>query len=179
MNGKSPGEISQSASSWPASGVLRRWVLFYVVGAMGMIVQLSVLGILVRGLGVHYLVGTGLAVWVAILHNFLWHEKWTWAERTCADRSHRWRRLARFHASSGIVSLTGNLFLMQLFVGLCEIGHVPACVLSIAGCSILNFYASDRLVFSAAPDLSNALGLCRLGLVVSPGERTIHERTPS
>lgn len=175
MSGNSPGRVSQSAGSWPASGAVRRWVLFYAVGAMGMVVQLSVLGILTRGLGLHFLVGTGLAVWVAILHNFLWHENWTWAERTCAGRSHRWRRLARFHLSSGIVSLTGNLFLMQLFVSYCEMGQMPACLLSIAGCSILNFYASDRLVFSVAPDWSNALGL----LDVSSGERTIHERTPS
>ena len=179
MNGKSPGKIPQSASSWPASGVLRRWVLFYAVGAMGMIVQLSVLGILVLGLGVHYLFGTGLAVWVAILHNFLWHEKWTWAERTRSDRSRRWRRLAGFHLSSGVVSLTGNLFFMQLFVGYWGVGHLPACLLSIAACSILNFYASDRLVFSFAPDLSNAAALSRLELVVTSGNRTIRERTPS
>ena len=171
--------VSGAAGRPVVSAVLRRWVLFYSVGFLGMLVQLSTLGILTRGLGLHYLLGTGLAVWVAILHNFLWHEKRTWADRARLDRSGRWRRLVHFHLSSGALSLTGNLFLMQLFVGYWDMGHAPACLFSIATCSILNFYASDRLVFSVAPGSSNAVGLSRLGLPVSSGNRTIHERTPS
>ena len=179
MNGMALKEAPPAHGLPSATGVLRRCVIFYAVGSLGMVVQLSVLGILTRGLGLHYLVGTGLAVWIAILHNFLWHEKWTWAERTRLDRSRRWRRLAGFHLSSGVVSLTGNLFFMQLFVGYWGVGHLPACLLSIAACSILNFYASDRLVFSVAPDLSNTAALSRLELAVTSGNRTIRERTPS
>ena len=148
MNVKAPTGVSRAAGPPVVSAVLRRWLLFYSVGFLGMVVQLSTLGILTRGFGLHYLLGTGLAVWMAILHNFLWHEKRTWADRARLDRSGRWRRLVHFHLSSGALSLTGNLFLMQLFVGYWELGHAPACLFSIATCSILNFYASDRLVFS-------------------------------
>ncbi len=32
-------------------------------------------------LGPHYLVATALAVEMAVLHNFFWHRRWTWADR--------------------------------------------------------------------------------------------------
>lgn len=60
---------------------LRRWLAFNVVGSMGVVVQLLVLLTLTEVTGLDYLVATGLAVECAILHNFVWHERWTWRDR--------------------------------------------------------------------------------------------------
>ena len=54
-----------------------RWLKFNAVGALGMAVQLGSLGFFVRVLGLHYLLATALAVEVAVLHNFIWHRRWT------------------------------------------------------------------------------------------------------
>ena len=139
------------AQAWKASVLLRRWIAFNAVGALGIVVQLSTLGALTWGLGLHYLLGTGLAVEAAVLHNFIWHESWTWAERVRTDKAGRWRRLVRFNLTTGALSIGGNLILMKLFVDNLALNYVLANALSIAVCSILNFFACDRLVFQGVP----------------------------
>lgn len=129
------------------AGLAHHFVKFNVVGAIGIGVQLLALWILKGWLGWHYLVATGLAVEAAIVHNFIWHETWTWADRTRGRRSGVTRRLIRFNSTTGLVSLLGNLVLMQLLVGLAGLPYFLANILSIAACSILTFLLSDRFVF--------------------------------
>jgi putative flippase GtrA len=122
-----------------------RFLKFNGVGLIGFALQLGVLAVLLR-LGVHYLAATALAVELAVLHNFTWHERWTWRDRA-ADPQGRVGRLWRFHASNGLISLAGNLILMQLLVGLLSLPAVPANLLSVLLCALVNFTASDRFVF--------------------------------
>ena len=70
---------------------MRFW-RFNAVGVLGFAVQLAVLALLVHG-GVHYLAATAIAVEAAILHNFLWHERWTWADRPGRGRARAGRLL--------------------------------------------------------------------------------------
>ncbi len=67
--------------------------------------QLAALSLLTYAFRVPYLFATALAVEIALLHNFVWHECWTW--RGLAIES-RWRRLARFHVGNGFVSIGAN-----------------------------------------------------------------------
>jgi putative flippase GtrA len=112
---------------------------------MGMGLQLSVLGSLTGLAGLHYLTATALAVEAAIVHNFLWHERWTWGDR--GRNGERLRRLARFNGATGLVSILGNLLFMRLFVGELAMHPLAANLASIACCALLNFLVSDRLVF--------------------------------
>jgi putative flippase GtrA len=59
----------------------------------------------------------------------------------------RAHRLCRFHATNGLVSLSGNLILMRLMVGLVGMPPLPANLLAVLACALINFTASDRLVF--------------------------------
>jgi putative flippase GtrA len=43
--------------------------------------QLLILIVLKTGLGLDYLVATALAVEAAVVHNFLWHQRFTWIDR--------------------------------------------------------------------------------------------------
>jgi putative flippase GtrA len=124
---------------------MARFLRFNGVGVLGFAVQLGVLALLLRG-GVHYLAATVVAVELAVLHNFAWHERWTWRDRP-ADASTRTGRLWRFHAANGLISLAGNLVLMRLLVGLLGMPPVPANLLSVLLCALVNFTASDRFVF--------------------------------
>jgi len=65
--------------AWRSSAL--RWLKFNLVGGMGMVVQLFVLVLRKAGLHVDYLIATALAVETAVVHNFLWHERVTWADR--------------------------------------------------------------------------------------------------
>jgi putative flippase GtrA len=128
-----------------------RWLKFNAVGAMGVVVQLAALAVLVRVLRLPVVIGTGLAVETAIVHNFLWHRGWTWADRKRSGRS-RWviealGLLLRFNVSTGMVSLAGNMFLMHLLVTTTSLGLLRSNLLTIAACSLVNFVVSDRFVF--------------------------------
>ncbi len=133
-------------------GLVGRWVKFNAVGAMGIVVQLAALAALAGGLGVQYLVATGLAVETAVLHNYVWHERWTWADRTRGGRQlgKLLGRLIRFHLSNGLVSILGNLVFMRVLVGQFQMHYLAANVVSIAACSLANFLLSHLFVFRAA-----------------------------
>ncbi len=132
----------------------RRWLKFNLVGAIGIVVQLAVLGILTGVLKLDYLPATALAVEAAVLHNFIWHERFTWADRASVTRRQWLMRLLRFNLSTGAVSIVGNLLLMRLLVGLAHLPALLANLLSIAGCSLANFLASEYIVFRARSPLS-------------------------
>lgn len=128
-------------------GPTLRWLKFNAVGAIGIFVQLGILSILRSGMQVNYLAATALSVEAAILHNFLWHEKFTWGDRTRADERRSLARLLKFNLTSGIFSIAGNLALMALFVGGLHLNYFIANLLTIATCSAGNFVVSDRMVF--------------------------------
>ncbi len=132
---------------------LYRWLAFNSVGALGIVVQMSALFVLVSVVGMNYLLATAIAVEAAVLHNFFWHENWTWADRATTCRDRWFRRLVYFHFANGMLSLFGNLLLMRVFVGVLAINYVLANVFAIALCAIMNFVAGDRFVFRAAGKL--------------------------
>ena len=112
---------------------------------MGTGLQLTVLALLTGLAGLHYLTATALAVEAAIVHNFLWHERWTWGDR--GRHGERLRRLLRFNGATGLVSIVGNLLLMRFFVGELSMHPLAGSLASIACCASLNFLLSDRVVF--------------------------------
>jgi putative flippase GtrA len=130
------------------SGTFRVWMKFNTVGLLGMGFQLLTLGFLKGGLGLNYLAATLIAVESAVLHNFIWHERWTWLERTKRNASGVLGRLFRFHMANGLISVAGNLSLMWLLVSRLHLHYLIANITAIGVCAILNFLASDRLVFS-------------------------------
>jgi putative flippase GtrA len=113
---------------------------------MGMTLQLSLLGALTGLLNVHYLAATALAVESAVLHNFLWHDRWTWRDREGAGQ--RLVRLLKFQGTTGLVSIVGNLAFMELFVGGLSLHPIAGNLASIACCAALNFLLNDRVVFA-------------------------------
>jgi len=124
--------------------VIARMAKFSLVGALGIAVQLAALWLMTR-LTFHYLLATAFAVESAVLHNFLWHQRFTWSDRSPNGQTKV--RLLRFHLSNGAVSFLGNLLLMRLFVGLFGLPVIPANLLAIGSCALINFLLSDRWVF--------------------------------
>jgi len=139
-----------------------RWFKFNVVGGIGIAVQLLMLAVLKTGLGLNYLFATGLAVEVAVVHNFLWHEGFTWKDRR-SKSSHDESRLARFvkfSLTTGVFSIAGNLVFMRLLAGVGKLNYLVANGITIAACSVGNFLVSDGFVFAEARQTINP---CELG----------------
>ncbi|MGA7632177.1 MAG: GtrA family protein [Terriglobales bacterium] len=126
-----------------------RWIKFNAVGAIGIVVQLAALAILRSWLKLNYLLATAIAVEIAVLHNFVWHERFTWADRPPSRLAHSLIRLAKFNATNGAVSIVGNLLLMRLLVGQFRFNYVLSNCAAIAICSLLNFLLGDRFVFES------------------------------
>ena len=125
-----------------------RWIKFNAVGAAGFALQMSVLFVLThnpRPLG--YLPATAIAVELAVLNNFVWHQRWTWKDRPSLSKAETLRRLAKFHVTNGALSIAGNLLLMMIFVGVLRLPVVISNVASVAVCSIFNFILADRIAF--------------------------------
>jgi len=135
--------IVQSPPKTSPSGLIR-WLKFNAVGAIGIAIQLGVLTLLKSGLGLNYLLATGLAVEAAVLHNFIWHERFTWADRRARTSL---SRLAKFNLTTGGLSILGNMIAMKLLVEIAGVEYLLANLLSIATCSILNFFVADRTIF--------------------------------
>lgn len=124
--------------------MIARWLKFNVVSAFGIAVQFTTLGVLTTVLHFHYIFATALAVEAAVIHNFLWHERYTWADRQTRAVM---MRFITFNATNGALSIVGNLVMMKLLVEGAHLPYLPANGMAIAACSIANFFLSDRLVF--------------------------------
>lgn len=128
------------------------FIRFNVVGILGFALQTGALFVLTHGphpLG--YLLATAAAVELAVLNNFVWHQRWTWKDRPPATRGETLRRLVKFNITNGAVSLTGNLIFMSLLVGRLGLPIAGANVLSVVACSICNFFLADRVAFYVEP----------------------------
>jgi putative flippase GtrA len=123
-----------------------RLVRFGGVGLGGVAVQLAAIALLVDGLEIHYAWATPVAVAAALVHNFLWHRRWTWRDRNISRSTVA--NFGAFVAANGVVSLAGNAVAMVLLVGHFGLPAVPANVAAIIACSLLNFTLADRVVFA-------------------------------
>ncbi len=126
-----------------------RWLKFNLVGAIGFGVQFAALALFLYGFRLNYLLATSLAVETAVLHNFVWHEFYTWRDRT--HLAHRgWAcRLIRFNLTNGVLSIVGNVVIMGVLVGRLHLHPLVSNLLAIAACSLVNFAASHWLVFKS------------------------------
>lgn len=127
-----------------------RWLKFNLVGGVGVLLQLALLALLTSMLRLHYMVATALAVELTVLHNFAWHERFTWRDRACSAGIGV--RLLRFHLGNGLVSIAGNMLLMRLLVGEAHVPVLASNGIAIAVCSIINFFLADRWVFGVGPE---------------------------
>ena len=151
-----------------------RWCKFNFVGGIGIGVQFAALFLVKSVLHFNYLAATAIAVEAAVVHNFVWHEQFTWVDRTRSDgwrsafsaaikpffsfralapgapRSRyfqSFRRLLRFNLTNGAVSILGNLALMKVMVGQGHMNYLLANAIAITLCSLANFLVSETWVF--------------------------------
>lgn len=130
----------------------RRFGRFSAVGILGAGLQLLLQSLLTRGLDFPSVTATPVAVEIAILHNFLWHELFTWSARGARSSGQIAGRLWRFHAANGLISLGGNTILMYSLVERLKAPAMPAAIGAILLCSVANFLVADRWVFAPGAD---------------------------
>ena len=134
-----------------AQGLLRLF-RYSLVGGVGLVVKFCVLTWLVKSGAVGYLVATACAVEAAILHNFVWHLRWTWSDRSqgISWQQALWR-LAKFHLANGAVAMAVNLAAMRLLVEDFHLHYLPANVIATILAGLAGFAISNFLVFVSNP----------------------------
>lgn len=143
-------------------GLAQRSLKFYFVGGVGIAVQMVALAMLKSGFHLDYLWATALAVEISVVHNFVWHERFTWAERLTIGGRGSLRRLMTFNLTTGAVSILGNVVAMRLLVGEMRVPYLLANGIAIGLCSLLNFAVSECYVFRRGRADSGALAPFRL-----------------
>ena len=128
-----------------------RFGRFGLTGALGALLQVAVFDALVKGLHLPAVAAAPIAVELAVLHNFLWHERFTWVDRERGGLRQRAARLWRFHAANGLVSLAGNTALTWWLVERLQAPPGPSALAAIAVCAPINFWAADRWVWQRRP----------------------------
>jgi dolichol-phosphate mannosyltransferase len=127
---------------------LQRFGRFAGVGMVGFALQLAIVYALTSS-GVNYLIATGLAVELTILHNFVWHELYTWRDTRATSAAAVAGRLLLFNASTAVVSITGNVILTASLVEFLHVVPAVANALAVAVLSIVNYTVASRWVFPA------------------------------
>lgn len=126
---------------------LVRWLKFNFVGAIGMCLQLAILVLLNRWWRGNYLWASAVAVELTLVHNFVWHQHYTWRDRSSSLSIAS--QLLRFHLSNGLVSLVGNLALMRTLVRQAHLPVLAANLIAVLSCSVVNFFLGNEWVFAA------------------------------
>jgi putative flippase GtrA len=124
-----------------------RGLRFAGVAALGLLVQLAVLVVLVRTAAVSVATATAAAVAVTVVHNYGWHERWTWGDRPATSPRARAARFARFVAVTGSVSIAGNVGLTVLLAEGLQVPVLLANVTAVTVLGVANFCAAHLLVF--------------------------------
>ena len=121
---------------------MKRVARFYAVGLIGVPVQLAVLALLVRGFGLDALISTAIAVEIALVHNFFWHERWTWR---CSGPG--WvQRLCKFHVTNGLISIVANVLVTGALIRL-GLPVLAANAIAIGTASVANYLSGEFFVF--------------------------------
>jgi putative flippase GtrA len=151
----------------------RRVTRFVTVGVFGFVLQITALALLTSAAHWPWLPATLVAVELAVIHNFLWHERWTWIDRfegrpesSLTRRQSRLIRFARYNAMTGLTSIAGNAGLMLVYVELMGLPPVAGNVLAVITLSAMNFVMSDRCVFRSVNSSSRrASSMSAVGVV--------------
>ena len=135
---------------------LRRVGAFSVVAALGFVVQASALLLLTSFAGLHLAAATAVGVQLAILHNFVWHERWTWPDRDRA--AGLFTRLLRFNLVTGGISLVGTVALTTLYASALGAPIVISNLLAVWTVGVINYLVLDRAVYPESRPHSRAQG---------------------
>ena len=133
----------------------KRFGRFNVVGLMGAALQLALLGLLTERFGLSAVAAAPIAVEMVVLHNFFWHERFTWRDQGTLGRQ-KAIRLWRFHAGNGLFSLAGNT-LLTYYLQL-KAPPLASALTAIALCSPINFLMADYWVYRQPPRAGDETG---------------------
>ena len=129
--------------------MVTRFLRFSVAGLFGFMVQVAAVALLLSFTQMDYVMATMVAVELAILINFVWHDQFTWRDRPASSERERWLRLARFNVMTGLTSIAGSVVVTAALVETLSLSPIVANVISVITLGAVNFAGANTLVFRA------------------------------
>jgi putative flippase GtrA len=128
--------------------LLIRFLKHNLVGLQGLLWKMIVMVLFKEVLKAGYLLSTVCAVEVVLLHNFFWHQHWTWKDRSEGLTFYLLLfRLMRYHFCTGLTAMVVNLGMMRLLVGALGVHYLPALLLATGFSGTLNFLMAALVIF--------------------------------
>jgi putative flippase GtrA len=114
------------------------------VPALGAVVQALVV-VAATWAGCSPVTATILGIEAAILHNFAWHDRWTWGDRPRPES--RVARLVRYNLAMAGTSLLVGAAVTWMVVAGFGWSVLPANAVAVAVAALANYVTSDRVIF--------------------------------
>ena len=145
MRTTAPGPSAALARTRGALGRRENWlqlIRFCLVGASGYVVNLAVYTLLLKVVGVHYLLAATASFFVAVTSNYTWNRLWTFR----GQRGHVAYQGLRFLVISTI-ALVANLVILHVLVDFADLGKVLAQAIAIVLVTPWNFVGNKLWSF--------------------------------
>jgi putative flippase GtrA len=126
---------------------IRRWGVFNAVASGGFIIQIAAITLLTRWWGWSPMAATALGVEMAALHNFFGHTRWTWSDVPAHGTRALFIRYLKYQLAK-TASLGLNVAATLLLIRCAGLPVEMANVLAVLLCSVPNYFAIERLVFT-------------------------------
>jgi len=146
-----------------------RFARFVAVGWMGFAVQSLAFVVLTSAALVPWLPAAVIAAEFSVVHNFLWHERWTWKARHGGAAGTLAGRFLRFNASSALFGIVGNVSVTAALIATFGVPPIVANAAASAMLGVAAFFVADRWTFRTVP-LATAILLCGAGTAAASPE---------
>jgi len=130
---------------------INRLIKFGIVGVSGVLVNMAILWLFTETLGIYYLISSILAIFLAMLNNFFWNNRWTWSDRRKPGIPALLIRLLKFCFVSSLAAYIGNLGILWSLTHYLGIYYLIANMFGIAVGTTLNFTVNHVWTFRVQP----------------------------
>lgn len=120
------------------------FIRFCIVGGLGFIINLSILSLLHKGLGLNIFISQLLGSEVALFCNFILHDKWTYKKST--HRKTKVNLVAQFHATTW-PAIIGSSLMVGTLVKLLHFNSILALVCASLTALGWNYFWSKYIIW--------------------------------
>lgn len=124
-----------------------RFVKFGIVGGSGILVNMGFLWFFTDIIGIFYVVSSVLAIFLAMINNFVWNDLWTWQERGEPGAKAYFVRMLKFCLVSSLAGYVGNLGVLWILTHFFHIYYLISNLIGIAVGTVLNYFLNDWWTF--------------------------------
>lgn len=131
-----------------------RFIKFGIVGGSGVFVNQGVFFVITELLKLNVSIASPIAIFCAIITNFLLNYHWTWGDRKSGKISHIFSGFGKFFLSSAVTALIFNYLPLLFMVNSLGWNKHVSNIIGIGIASVANFLISHLWTFAHKKEVS-------------------------